>query len=76
MKLSLESTDDVANFYGMQELMRRDIKTLDDKIKAIMKVTPADIQKMAQTIFKNKNLNLALIGPYKESSKFQNILKF
>ncbi len=76
MKLSLEATDDVANFYGMQELMRRDVKTLDEKIKAIMKVTPGDIQKIAQTIFKNKNLNLALIGPYKESSKLQKILTF
>ena len=75
-KLSLEATDDIANFYGGQELLKKEIKTLDEKIKEIKKVTVEDIQKMAKIIFKDKNLNLAIIGPYKESKKFENILKF
>lgn len=76
MKLSLESTDDIANFYGMQELMRQEIKTLDDKIKDINKVTSKDIQKMAKDIFQTKFLNLALIGPFKDSQTLLPILKF
>jgi len=75
-KLSLEATDDIANFYGGQELLKKEIKTLEEKIKEINKVTPSDIIKMAKVIFKEKNLNLAVIGPYKESEKFQKILKF
>jgi predicted Zn-dependent peptidase len=75
-KMSLEATDDIANFYGGQELMRNEIKTLDEKIKEIKKVTTSDIQKMAKIIFKTKNLNLALIGPYKNDDKFKRILKF
>ena len=75
-KMSLESTDDIANFYGGQELMKKEIKTLDEKIKEIKKVTVEDIQKMAKIIFKNKNLNLAIIGPYKENKEFLDILKF
>ena len=76
MKMSLEATDDIANFYGGQELMKGEIKTLEDKIKEIKKVTPEDIQKMAKIIFKTKNLNLAIIGPYKDQSQFEGILKF
>lgn len=76
MKMSLEATDDIANFYGGQELMREEIKTLEDKIKEIKKVTVKDIQKMAKIIFKNSNLNLALIGPFHGSEKFKTILKF
>jgi len=76
MKMSLESTDDVANFFGGQELMKNEIKTLDEKIKEIKSVTAIDIQKMAKTIFKTKNLNLAIIGPFKDESKFKEILKF
>ncbi len=76
MKLSLEATDDIASFYGNQELMRRELKSLDEKIKNINKVTAADIQKMAKRIFTTKHLNLALIGPYKDSSSFETILKF
>ena len=75
-KLSLEATDDIANFYGGQELLKNEIKTLDEKIKEIQKVTSSDIQKMAKTIFKTKNLNLAVIGPFKDDSKFKEILKF
>jgi predicted Zn-dependent peptidase len=75
-KLSLESTDDIANFYGMQELLQGKIKTLEEKIKAITKVTAKDIQKMAKEIFKTKYLNLALVGPFTEKTEFQKILKF
>jgi len=75
-KLSLEATDDIANFYGGQELLKKEIKTLEEKIKEIEKVTANDIQKMAKIIFKDKNLNLAIIGPFKKDDKFKNILKF
>ena len=76
MKMSLEATDDIANFYGGQELMKNEIKSLEEKIKEIKKVTSSDIQKMAKLIFKSKNLNLAIIGPFKNGSQFENILKF
>jgi len=76
MKMSLEATDDIANFYGGQELMKKEIKSLEEKIKEIKKVNSSDIQKMAKTIFKNKNLNLAIIGPFKDNSQFKKILKF
>ncbi len=75
-KMSLEATDDIANYYGSQELMKREIKTLEEKIKEIKKVTVLDIQKMAKIIFKTKNLNLAIIGPYKENTPFLDVLKF
>jgi len=76
MKMSLESTDDIANFYGGQELMKNEIKSLEEKIKEIQKIRSSDIQKMAKLIFKNKSLNLAIIGPYKEKKQFEDILKF
>ncbi len=76
MKMSVESTDDVASFYGSQELMKNEIKTLEEKIKEIKKVKVEDIQKMAKTIFKTGHLNLAIIGPFKDERGFKEILKF
>ena len=76
MKLSLESTDDIANFYGGQELLKKEIKNAEEKSKAIRKVTAGQIQTLAKDIFKNNKLNLALIGPFKEKTKFSKILKF
>lgn len=76
MKMSLESTDDVANFYGGQELLKKEIKTMDEKIKEIKKVTSEDIMKIAREIFVDKNLNLAIIGPIKDKKSLTKILKF
>ncbi len=75
MKLSLESTDDIANFYGEQELLRRELKSAEDKAERIRNVTAREVQNMARNIFRNNKLNLALIGPFKEEGKFVKILK-
>ena len=76
IKMSLEATDDIANFYGGQELMKNEIKMLEEKIKEIEKVTASDIKKMAKTIFKTNNFNLAMIGPFKDDSRFLKLLGF
>ena len=76
MKLSLESSDDIANFYGGQELLKKEIKRAQEKAKEIRKVTASQIQSLARDIFQNNKLNLALIGPFKEKAKFVKILKF
>jgi predicted Zn-dependent peptidase len=76
MKLSLESSDDIANFFGGQELLKREIKSAEEKAIEVRKVTAKDIQMMAQDIFQDKKLNLALIGPFKDKAKFLKILKF
>ncbi len=75
MKLTLESSDDIANFYGGQELLKKEIKSADEKAKDIRKVTALQIQTLAKEIFQNKKLNLALIGPFKEKARFLKILK-
>ncbi len=73
MKLSLESTDDIANFYGGQELLKRETHSIERKANEIRKVTARQIQTLAKDIFKNENLNLALIGPFKEKRIFEKI---
>ncbi|MBP9715323.1 MAG: insulinase family protein [Candidatus Pacebacteria bacterium] len=76
MKLSLESSDDIANFYGGQELLKKKIVLAEEKAKELRKVTARDIKDMANKIFTDKNLNLALIGPFKEKKNFLKNLKF
>ncbi len=76
MKLSLESSDDIANFYGGQELLRREVHSAEEKAAEIRKVTASEVHALARDIFKNKNLNLALIGPFKGEAQFLKILKF
>src|SRR3989338_638208 len=75
MKLSLESSDDIANFYGGQELLKHEIKSAEAKAKEIRATTANQIQNLAKDIFKNEKLNLALIGPFKDKIKFRKMLK-
>ena len=75
-KLSLESSDDIANFFGGQEVLKGEVKSLDSKIAEIRQVKSSDIQKLAKEIFVDKKLNLAIIGPFKDKAKFAKILKF
>jgi predicted Zn-dependent peptidase len=76
MKLSLESSDDIANFYGSQELLKKEIKTAEQKAIEVRKITSKQIQDMARKIFKNDTLNLAIIGPFKDKNSFTKVLKF
>ena len=76
MKLSLESSDDIANFYGGQELLKRKSQNIEEKALQIRKVTASQIMTLARDIFQNQKLNLALIGPFKEKASFLKILKF
>jgi len=73
--LSLESSDAQAGFYAGQELLEGKILTLKEKLREIDKVTAGDVQKVAKEIFNPQKLNLALIGPFKDKSKFGKLLK-
>ncbi|MDO8530175.1 MAG: pitrilysin family protein [bacterium] len=71
MALSLDGTDSQASFYANQEVMGQELMTPEEKLKMIDKVTVSDIKKVAEDIFKNEKLNLAVIGPFDEKDKAQ-----
>ena len=76
MKLSLESSDDLANYAGAEELLKGKIETLEKKEEKIRKIKAKDIQKVAKEVFVEGGMNLAVIGPFKEKTKFIKNLKF
>lgn len=76
MALVLETFDAQASFYGLQELLKKEILTPDEIYKKIDKISENDILKVAKDIFKPQKLNLALIGPFRDRAKFQKLLKF
>lgn len=74
MAIGLETSDEIANFYGTQEITRKNILTVDQIWKKVDAVQPDDIHALARSIFKNNRLNLAVIGPYKTPVRFQKLL--
>lgn len=73
--LSLESSDAIASFYGIQELILGKILKPSDIIKKVEKITSSDIRRVANDIFQPQRLNLSLIGPLKNKDKFEKLLK-
>lgn len=76
MALGLESSDSLAEFFGGQEILNKPLNTADEIRQKIEKVTAADIMKLAQEIFTNRALNLAIVGKFENKAEFDNLLKF
>ncbi len=74
--LGLESSDSVAEYYGDQEILRREVLTPQEKVEKVKAITSQDIKRVANKIFKNQGLNLAVIGPIKDKKPLLKILKF
>lgn len=73
--LRLEATDVQAEFYGMQELLENRMLTPEEEYAKIRAVTTQDVQRVAKEIFRPENLNLVLVGPYKNKAKLEKLLK-
>ncbi|HLP44071.1 MAG TPA: pitrilysin family protein [Candidatus Nanoarchaeia archaeon] len=67
--LGLESSDANAEYVGMQEVLRREVKKPSEVVTKIEKVTPREVQKIAQELFVDSRLNFAVIGDVKEADK-------
>ena len=67
--LQLETSDEVAAFYGTEEAMSGTIRTPEEILEGIKNVTAKDIMAVAKDIIKNDSLNLAAVGPFKDGDK-------
>jgi len=75
MVLDMEDSSEVAYEYASQELLYDQIDTLVDKKRKINAVTSKQVQALAKQIFKDSAWHLVVIGPYKDSKRFANLLK-
>ena len=68
MYLELETSDSLASFYGGQEILKGFSLSPDQIADETNAVKISDIQAIAEEIFQNKNLNIALIGKKENQS--------
>ena len=69
LALSLEETLDNMLWIGESTATLDEVYSLKDIFKKINKIKREDIREVADYIFKEKSLNLALIGPLKDSEQ-------
>jgi predicted Zn-dependent peptidase len=75
LALALEDSKVIASFYTEDFLLEGKVRTPEEMIREVNKVTVEDILRVAKQIFIPQGLNLAVIGPYKDKTTFEKLLK-
>ncbi len=76
LALSLETSNSLASYFGIQEVLHEKIKTPAHISQEIEEVTVADVQKVASDIIRDEGLNLALVGVIKDKESLVSLLTF
>lgn len=76
MYMALESSDEVASYFGERVIFHKDLRTPEEREKAILSVTQKDIQNIAKKLFTNKDLLLAVVGRKIDKQKLAKLLNF
>jgi len=74
--LGLETSDARAEYCGIQEVLKRKVELPEDIINRVRRVKAEDVRKLANGIFVNEGLNMALIGRVKDESVIEPYFKF
>ena len=75
MLINLENSFSYIFWLSQQLMDDEQIKTIKQFHSLVDKVTPEQIQALAKEIFAQDKLNLAIIGPYKDSLYFNKLIK-
>jgi predicted Zn-dependent peptidase len=74
LELRLEESRHLSAWLGIQEALHERVLTLDQALAELDKVTPADIQALAQRLFKDDRLCMAVISPRGTAKNVERVL--
>jgi predicted Zn-dependent peptidase len=72
--LRFEDSQNVALWYGGQEILTRQILDIDDVISIVDAITVVELKEVAEEILTDSGLNLAVTGPLKEEGSSRDSL--
>jgi len=73
--LRTEDTRSMASWVGVQELLSKEVRTIDDVVRIIDGITAEEMQKVAADIFDPARLHLAVVGPFRSRARFERDLR-
>jgi len=73
--LHMEDTFSNAQWFGRQEVLRQTVETVDQVIARLDAVTVEQVQSVAQQLFRQDELRLAIIGPFDHTDLFDRVLQ-
>jgi predicted Zn-dependent peptidase len=72
--LRLESPQGTIQYGLRREILENEIEEPDDVLRQLDGVSAEDVQRVARDLFEGKRLYLALVGPYDEPARFEQLL--
>jgi predicted Zn-dependent peptidase len=75
MALQYEESERRSTYNAICEIYGAKLETLEEKIARVESITAEQVVALANRLFDDKKLCLALIGPFKDEEKFTKILK-
>lgn len=73
--LRMEDTRNVSGWIGMQELLFDEVRTVEDVIQDVDRVTIGDIRRVTNEMLSSGRLAVAVVGPYRSQQRFSALLK-
>ncbi|HEY8490340.1 MAG TPA: pitrilysin family protein [Dehalococcoidia bacterium] len=74
MLLRLEDTRNVSGWLGAHELLLGSVKTPDEAVEDLERVTTDDLRRVAGRLLGNGGLRLAVVGPFRSDRRFAPLL--
>lgn len=74
LAIASESTNFLAQYFGIAFVLDRKIETFEEYLENIDKVTSEDVRNVAKELFQRQRYNLQIIGPFKDKTKFEKVL--
>ena len=74
--LRMEESRAVASSIGIQELLKGEVRTVDEMVKQVDAVTTEDVVRVARRALRPEKLAVAVVGPFRSPSRFARHLHF
>jgi predicted Zn-dependent peptidase len=75
LELRMEETRHLASWIGGQEALHDRVMTLDEALDAVAAVSAEDVQRVAQTLFRDETLRLSVVAPRRKAAKLERALR-
>lgn len=73
--LRMEDTRNVSGWIGAQELLHREIRSVDEVIDDVEAVTADDVRRVANELFQIDRMAVSIVGPHRSDRPFRSVLK-
>jgi predicted Zn-dependent peptidase len=74
--LSMEDSEDIAEYYGIQDLLEGKRETIEESVEKLKAVTAEEVDAVARELFVDEWIRLAVIGPHQDSAALEKLLTF